>query len=53
MKHLIEKILSLPKSLYVSSRFFPLVQAIHIPILVRYNTKLTSLSGSVKINSGG
>lgn len=53
MKHLIEKILSLPKSLYVSLRFFPLVQAIRIPILVRYNTKLTSLSGLVKVNSGG
>lgn len=53
MKHLIEKILSLPKSLYVSMKFFPLVQAIRIPILVRYDTKLTSLSGTVKFNSGG
>lgn len=53
MKHLIEKIQSLPKSLYVCMRFFPLLQALRIPILVRYNTKLKSLSGSVKFNSGG
>lgn len=53
MKHLIENILSLPKSLYVSMKFFPLVQAIRIPILVRYDTKLTSLSGTVKFNSRG
>lgn len=53
MKHLIEKILSLPKSIYVSMKFFPFSQALRIPILVRYNTKLTSLSGTVKFNSGG
>lgn len=53
MTHLMEKLLSLPKSLYVSMKFFPLLQAIRIPILVRYNTKLTSLCGTVKCNSGG
>lgn len=53
MKHLIENILSLPKSLYVSMKFFPLVQAIRLPILVRYDTKLISLSGTVRFNSGG
>lgn len=55
MKHLIEKFMSLPKSLYVSMKFlfFPILQALRIPILVRYDTKLTSLSGIVKFNSGG
>lgn len=53
MKQTIEKILSIPKSLYVSWKFFPLPQAIRIPILVRYNTKLVDLRGTVKINSGG
>ena len=45
--------MSLPKSLYVSMKFlfFPILQALRIPILVRYDTKLTSLSGIVKINS--
>lgn len=52
MKHLIEKKLSLPKNLYVSMKFFPILQALRIPILVRYDTKLTSLSGTVKFNSG-
>lgn len=47
--------MSLPKSLYVSMKFlfFPILQALRIPILVRYDTKLTSLSGIVKFNSGG
>ena len=55
MKHLIEKFMSLPKSLYVSMKFlfFPILQALRIPILVRYDTKLTILSGTVNFNSGG
>lgn len=47
MKISIEKILSLPKSLYVSFRLCPLKDAIKIPILVRCNCKLLNLSGLV------
>lgn len=53
MKHLAEKLFSLPKSLYVSMKLFPIHQAFRIPILVRFNTKLTCLTGNVKIKSGG
>lgn len=53
MTQLFEKLLSLPKSLYASMKFFPMFQALRIPILVRYNTNLTCLSGKVIINSGG
>lgn len=42
-----EKIISLPKSLYVCLRLLPFRQAIKLPIYVRYNTKLSSLKGSV------
>lgn len=47
-----EKILSIPKSLWISSRFFPLKEAIKLPILVRYNTKVFSTSGSIKVKEG-
>lgn len=49
----LEKILSIPKSFWVSLHFFPLKDAIRLPILVRYNTKLNSLKGAVISNSGG
>ena len=42
-----ERILSLPKSLYVCLRLLPLRQAIKLPILVRYNTRLSCLNGNV------
>lgn len=45
--------MSLSKSLYVCMKFFPILQALRIPMLVRYDTKQTSLSGIVKFNSGG
>lgn len=53
MTEIFEKILSLPKSLYVSLRFFPLKEALGLPVLVRYNCKLLSLKGGVVIKSGG
>lgn len=45
--NLIEKILSIPKSFYVSIRLFPLRQAVKLPVLVRYNTKIISLKGKI------
>lgn len=45
IKELFFEIISLPKSLYVCLRLLPFSQAIRIPILVRYNTKLVDLSG--------
>lgn len=44
--------MSLPKSLYVCMKFIPIPPALRIPMLVRYDTKQTSLSGIVKFNSG-
>lgn len=44
---LIEKILSIPKSLYVCLRLFPFWEAIKLPILCRYNVKCLSLKGRV------
>lgn len=48
----IDKILSIPKSLWVSLHFFSLKETLRLPILVRYNTKIVSLKGSV-VHSGG
>ena len=53
MKIIFEKILSIPKSFWVSFHFFPLKEAIKLPIFIRYNTKIQSLKGVVKINQGG
>lgn len=49
----IEKILSIPKSFWVSVHFFSFKDAIKLPVLVRYNTKIQSLTGNIKVNSGG
>ena len=43
----IEKILSIPKSFWVSLHFFPLKDALKLPVLVRYNTSLMSLKGKI------
>lgn len=43
---LLEYIISLPKSLYVSLKLLPFKHAFRIPLLVRYNTKILSLDGS-------
>ena len=40
------KLLSIPKSLYVSIRLCGFKNVFDLPILVRYNCKLMSLSGS-------
>lgn len=48
-----EKILSLPKSLYVSIKLCGFNKGIKLPVLVRYNTVLRDLSGQVEAPSGG
>ena len=47
-----EKILSIPKSLWVSLHYFPFVDAIKLPIMVRYNTKLLRMGGKVVLLGG-
>lgn len=47
-----DKILSIPKSLWVSMHFFTLKEAIKLPILVRYNTKILSLKGEINVLGG-
>lgn len=49
----LDKILSIPKSLWVSLHFFPFKEAIKLPVLVRYNTKCKSLKGTIGLNSNG
>ena len=53
MNKKIEKILSVPKSFWVSLHFFTLRDALKLPILVRYNTKIRSLRGEIKVLGGG
>lgn len=50
---LFERILSIPKSLFVSLHYFPLKEALKLPIMVRYNCKLIKLSGCINIVNGG
>lgn len=45
-----DKLLSIPKSFYVSLRLCGLKRAFELPILVRFNCKLAKLNGRV---SGG
>ena len=49
----LEKILSIPKSLWVSKHFFGWKDALKLPMLVRYNCVLDGMAGTVKIKSGG
>ena len=49
----LEKILSIPKSFWVSLHFFSFKDAIRLPVLVRYNAKIQSLKGTVRLASGG
>ena len=44
---LLQKILSIPKSLYVSIKLCGLKKGIKLPVLVRYNTVLRDISGQV------
>lgn len=53
MNNKIEKILSIPKSFWVSMHFFTLKDAIKLPILVRYNTKILTLKGEINVLGGG
>ena len=47
----IEKIISIPKSFYVSGRLVSWTAAFKLPIFVRYNCILPNLSGTVKFSS--
>lgn len=47
-----EKLLSIPKSFWVSLHFFSFKDAIKLPVVVRYNTKIQSLKGAVIIKRG-
>lgn len=49
----LEHILSIPKSLYVCLRLFPIKQALKLPLVIRFNTKVLSLAGKVKIDGFG
>lgn len=51
MFEILEKIISLPKSLYVSFMLFPFKDAIKLPVLCRYNVKIISLKGRAKNSS--
>ena len=48
-----ERLLSVPKSLYVSFRLFPLREAVKMPVLCRYNVKCLSLKGTIVHDLGG
>lgn len=51
MNNKIEKILSVPKSFWVSLHFFRLKDALKLPFFVRYNCVLKNLSGNIKMGS--
>lgn len=54
MNSKIEKILSIPKSFWVSLHFFGFKDAVKLPMFVRYNCVLKNLTGSVEVlNSRG
>lgn len=48
----IDKLLSIPKSFFVSLHFFSLKDALKLPVLVRYNAKIMSLRGTIKVSGG-
>ena len=50
-KELFEYIFSIPLSVYCNMRLLPFRQALKLPILVRYNTRLNSLRGGVILPS--
>ena len=53
MNKILEHILSIPKSFYVSSKYFSLKDAVKLPIMVRYNTVLLGLKGKITNSRGG
>lgn len=52
MNRYVEYVLSLPKSIYLNFRVLPFKDAIKLPLLVRYNTVMSSYSGKVTILGG-
>lgn len=50
---MLEHIFSIPKSFYVSLKYFPFKEAIKLPIMVRYNTVLLGLNGKIVNSRGG
>ena len=50
---LLQKILSIPKSLYVSTKLCGFKKGIKLPVLVRYNTILRDISGRVIVPARG
>lgn len=50
MNKILEKILSVPKSFYVSYRLTSLKNAFRLPVFVRYNCKIISLKGKLDVN---
>lgn len=53
MNRYVEYILSLPKSIYLNLKVLPFKDAIKFPLLVRYNTVLSSCSGTVSVQEKG
>lgn len=51
ISRLFEYVYSIPKSFYFCFRMLPFRQALRLPVLVRYNTKLSSLKGHIKLDS--
>lgn len=49
----LEKILSIPKSLWFCLHYFTIKDAIKLPVIVRYNTKLNVLKGRIILSGGG
>lgn len=45
MKKLVKCVISLPKSIYFCFRYLPVAQAIRIPILIAYDTRITQMRG--------
>ena len=43
----IDKLLSIPISFYVSWRLCGFLKAFHLPVLVRYNSKILKLNGRI------
>lgn len=48
---MLEKLLSIPKSIYVCLRLFPFKDAVKLPMYVRYNCRLYSLKGRIQIDA--
>lgn len=51
IRKMLEKLLSIPKSIYVCLRLFPFKDAVKLPMYVRYNCRLYSLKGRIQIDA--